>query len=355
MSDALNSPTFTVAELARRLGAKLRGDGEARLTGVATLERAGPSEVAWCTGSDFHAALDGCRAGAIIGPASLPPTRAPAVLVGDVESAIATVLGWFDREPWRPPVGVDPAARIDPSVRIPADARIGPFVVIGPRTTVGPGTTLHAGVFVGADCALGEGCELWPNVYVGERTRIGQRVTIWPGAVIGRPGFGFIFRDGRHQRVPQIGAVEIEDDVEIGANACVDRAKCGVTRIGRGTKIDNLVQVAHNVEIGPHCILVGQVGLAGSVRLGTGVILGGQVGVCDGLTIGDGARVTAQSGVTKSLEAGLVAVGMPARNRMTARREQAALRRLPEWIDRVRQLAQRVDALEAATDDRKTG
>lgn len=355
MSDALSSPTITVAELARRLGAELRGDGDARLSGVATLERAGPSEVAWCTGSDYHAALNACRAGAIIGPRSLPMTRVPAVLVGDVEAAIAQVLGWFDREPSRPPVGVDAAARIDPSARIAPDARVGPFVVVGPRTTIGAGTTLHAGVFVGADCALGDGCELWPNVYVGERTRIGQRVTIWPGAVIGRPGFGFIFRDGRHQRVPQIGAVEIEDDVEIGANACVDRAKCGVTRIGRGTKIDNLVQVAHNVEIGPHCILVGQVGLAGSVRLGTGVILGGQVGVCDGLTIGDGARLTAQSGVTKSLEAGLTAVGMPARERMTALREQAALRRLPEWLERVRELVRRVDALEAATDDRKTG
>ncbi len=349
------TPTATTGELARLVGGTLRGSPDVVIQGVGTVHDAGPHEIAWVTDVTYFKKASVCRAAAIIGPADLPDTLGAVVIVSDVEAAIAKVLAFFEPPLWQPPAGRDGSAYIDPTAELGEGVVVGPFVTIGPRTIIGRGTVLYSGVFVGADATIGASCQLWPNVFVGDRCQIGNRVVIWPSATIGRPGFGFILRERRLQRIPQIGTVVLEDDVEVGAGACVDRAKCGATRIGVGSKIDNMVQVAHNVRIGPGCILAGQVGLAGSVRLGTGVVLAGQVGVVDGVEVGDGVRATAKAGITHSVAAGMTVASYPARDRMTTLREQAAVRRLPDLADLVRKLSLRVEALEAAANNSQAG
>jgi len=349
----MTRPT-TTDELARIAGGTLRGAPTVVITGVATMHEATPSDITWAADDHHVKQLDNCRAGAILGRPNLPPTHIPAILLPDVDVGIAAVLAHFERPHWRPAPGAHPTALIDPTANISPEAAIGPHVVIGPRTTIDRGTTIHAGVFLGADVRIGSACELWPHAFVGDRCTIGHRVIIWPSAVIGRPGFGFIFRNGRHRRLPQIGAVVIEDEVEIGAGTCIDRAKCGVTRIGAGTKIDNHVQVAHNVVTGPGCILISQVGVAGSARLGAGVVLGGQAGVTDNVSLGDGVRATAQTGVMRSIPAHTTVAGHWGRERMEVLREEVMTRRLPKLLEQVEELSRRIQTLEAAANDRKT-
>ncbi len=349
----MTRPT-TTDELARIARGTLRGAAGVPISGVATFHEASPTDVTWISDPFYARQLGRCRAGAVIARPDLPESSIPAILTPDVEAGIAAVLAHFDRPPWHPARGIHGTAVVDSSAEVSPDACVGPHVVIGPRSTVAANSILHAGVVLSADVSVGQSCEFWPHVFVGDRSTIGNRVIIWPNAVIGRPGFGFIFRDGRHQRIPQIGTVVIEDDVEIGAGTAVDRAKCGTTRIGAGTKIDNHVQVAHNVVTGPGCILISQVGLAGSVRLGTGVILGGQVGVTDNVSLGDGVRATAQTGVTRSVPAHTTVEGRWGRERMRVLREEALTRRLPELLEKFKELARRIQTLEAAADDRKT-
>jgi UDP-3-O-[3-hydroxymyristoyl] glucosamine N-acyltransferase len=226
-------------------------------------------------------------------------------------------------------------------------------VVIGPGSRVGPGTELHAGVFIGGDVTIGRDCVIWPNVVIRERVTIGDRVVIHANATIGADGFGYINRRGRQIKVPQVGTVHIEDDVEIGANTAVDRAKTGVTRIGRGTKIDNLVQIGHNCTIGEDCIIVAQCGVSGSTSLGRGVVLAGQVGLIEHLRLGDGVMVMAQSGVTRDVPSGVVMRGSPAVEARAYARHEAAARRLPEFIKQMRELTKRVARLESSADHRE--
>lgn len=348
------SRTATSGELAQLVRGTLRGSPDVHIHGVGTVRDAGPSDATWVADPSYFRDLETCRAGVYVGPQDLPPTSAPAIIVDDVEASIAQILGLFDIAPWRPPQSRD-ASLVDPSATLGDGVYIGPAAIVGPRTTIGRNTTIHAGVFIGADVTIGDDCQLWPGVYVGDRCKLGNRVLIWPNATIGRPGFGFILRQHRLQRTPQIGTVILENDVEIGAASCVDRAKCGATLIGAGTKIDNLVQVAHNVRTGPGCILVGQVGLAGSVQLGMGVVLGGQVGVADNLSLGDGVKATAQTGISRPIPAGMVVSGRYGQDRMKDLREQAAVRKLPDLIEQVRELSLRVKTLEAAANDRQTG
>jgi UDP-3-O-[3-hydroxymyristoyl] glucosamine N-acyltransferase len=203
-------------------------------------------------------------------------------------------------------------------------------------------------VVIGDDVTIGDDCQLLPHVVVRERITIGHRVIIHAGSVLGTDGFGYRWDGQKHRKIPQIGTVIVEDDVEIGSCVCIDRAKFDATRIGRGTKIDNLVQVAHNVQIGPHCIIVGQVGLAGSAKLGKNVVLGGQAAVRDHVTIGDGAMAAATAGIIEDVPPGAVVSGTPAFPHRQSLREQAALRRLPDLVVQVRKLQEELDALKRA-------
>jgi UDP-3-O-[3-hydroxymyristoyl] glucosamine N-acyltransferase len=266
--------------------------------------------------------------------------------VDDADLAVAMVLKLFAPPVPRPPVGLDPLARIDPSASIGSGVAIGPFVIVGAGAKVGSRTVLHAGTYIGDDSVLGEDCEFFPHVVVRERVTIGNRVVIHAGAVLGTDGFGYRWDGRQHQKVPQIGTIMIEDDVEIGSCACIDRAKFSTTRVGRGTKIDNLVQVAHNVQIGAHCIIAGQAAMAGSVILGNGVVLGGQAAVRDHVKMGDGAMAAGCSGVADDVEPKTIVSGTPALPHRQSLREQGALRNLPELRAEVRKLQEELAELQ---------
>jgi UDP-3-O-[3-hydroxymyristoyl] glucosamine N-acyltransferase len=254
----------------------------------------------------------------------------------------------FAGEKKKPEPGTHPSAIVAPDAFIAADASIGPYVVIESGASIGARTVLGAGCYVGAGARLGEEVLLYPRVTVREECVLGDRVIVHSGTVIGSDGFGFV-RDGDvYRKLPQIGTVEIGDDVEIGANVTIDRATTGATRVGAGSKIDNLVQIAHNVQIGKSCIIVAQVGISGSTVLGDHVVLAGQVGVVGHIEIGDGATVGAQSGVSKSVKAGERMFGTPAMPLRQAKRIEASIRNLPELIQTVRALKRRVEELEGA-------
>jgi UDP-3-O-[3-hydroxymyristoyl] glucosamine N-acyltransferase len=248
----------------------------------------------------------------------------------------------------RPPVGRHPTAIVAPSTSVADGARVGANVVIGDDCRIGKNCILHAGVFIGSDVTIGDDCEIFPNVVVRERITIGSRVIIHAGAILGSDGFGYRWNGKQHVKIPQIGTVIIEDDVEIGSAVCIDRAKFGATRVGEGTKIDNLVQIAHNVVIGPHCIIVGQAGLAGSVTLGAGVVLGGQSALRDHIKLGAAAAVAACSGVAEDVDPKTIVSGLPALPHRQTLREQAALRRLPDLVVQVRKLQEEVEQLRKA-------
>ena len=231
-------------------------------------------------------------------------------------------------------------------VRIGTDPSIWPFVTLGDRVTIGNRVTLYPGVFVGADSTIGDDSVLYPNVVVREGCSLGARVVVHSGTVIGADGFGYVQHEGRHHKIPQLGGVVIEDDVELGANVTVDRATFGRTLIKQGTKVDNLVQIAHNVTVGEHCILVAQVGIAGSTTIGRHVMIGGQAGLADHLTIGDQVMIAAKAGVNRSIESNQMVGGIPAMPQEKALRIQGGIFQLPVMKELVRNLEQRVATLE---------
>ncbi|HZN69051.1 MAG TPA: UDP-3-O-(3-hydroxymyristoyl)glucosamine N-acyltransferase [Tepidisphaeraceae bacterium] len=338
----------TLAEIATLLGCPAPPDGSRRITGLATLQEAGPDDLSFISSDAYADQLATTRAVAVIAGKKLrlPPQTDKAMLpVDDADLAVAKVLELFAPPVPRPPAGVDPAARVATSATIGSGAAVGPNAFVGERSRIGARTVLHPGVYVGDDVTIGDDCQLFPNVVVRERITIGSRVIIHAGSVLGTDGFGYRWDGTKHAKVPQIGTIVVEDDVEIGSCVCVDRAKFSTTRIGRGTKIDNLVQVAHNVQTGPHCIIVAHVGLAGSAKLGAGVVLGGQVAVRDHVTIGDGAMVAATSAVAEDIAPKSVVSGTPAMPHRQSLREQAALRRLPDLVVQVRKLQEEIEAL----------
>jgi UDP-3-O-[3-hydroxymyristoyl] glucosamine N-acyltransferase len=342
---------ITVGELARQLNAEVEGDAARVIRRVETLEQAGPDALSWLGTPAYLEQFQRSNAAAALVPQDLPVPKGKTVLrVADPDLALCEVLALLGPPPERVPVGTHPSAVVSPEAAVEG-AAIGALVTVGPRAVIGPGTQLHPGVRIGADVAIGRDCVLWPNVVVRERAAIGDRVIIHPNTTIGGDGFGYLERDGRHRKIPQVGGVVIEDDVEIGANSAIDRARSGETRIRRGTKIDNLVQIGHNCDIGEDCIIVGQCGISGSTKFGRHVVLGGQVGVADHLEIGDGVRVAAKSGVVGDIPAGAVFRGNPARDNSLFARQQVAVRRLPKMIAQLRELAKRVAQLESTAHD----
>lgn len=293
-------PMLTLAQIADLLKVVVpAGAGELKLTGAATLAEATPSEISFLGDKRYVAQFTGTRAGAVIVQKriELPPGHAiPLMPVDDADLALATVLQAFAPPIPRPAAGQNAGSHVSATATIAGSACIGRNVFVGARATIGERVVLHPGVYVGDDCIIGDDCELFPNVVVRERCTLGQRVVIHAGSVIGSDGFGYRWDGAKHAKIPQIGTVIIEDDVEIGSCVCVDRAKFSATRVGRGSKIDNLVQIAHNATLGAHCIMAGQAGVAGSVTLGTGVMLGGQCAVRDHTNMGDGSMLAACSG-----------------------------------------------------------
>lgn len=327
----------TLEQLAALFKGQVIGDGKTRIRGVSNLDHAHAGEIAFAEGAKQLAAAATSKASALIVEASVRDLGGrPGISVKNPRLAFAQALELFHPDP-APTPGVHPTAVLGTNVKLGDGVAIGALSVIGDGVTIGRGTVIESGVHVGAGCAIGEQCFLAPTVVLYRNSRVGNRVRLHSGVVIGGDGFGYIFDQGRFVKIPQVGNAVIEDDVEIGANACVDRAtvKGTSTTVGQGTKVDNQAQIAHNDQIGKHAIIAGQVGLAGSVTIGDFAMLGGKVGVIDHITIGAQAKIGAGSVVMKDVPAKSFSLGFPATDAVQAKRQFAAIVRLPNFMRKV--------------------
>jgi len=319
---------LSAQEIAAKVGGDLMGDGSVIIEGAAGLNEASAREISFFHNVKYIESLQNTKAGAVFIPKNTNGTALPQgrtlIRVGNPQWAFAKVLEILDEKRRNHPEGIHPKAHIEPTA------------------VIGVGTIIYPGCFIGQNVHIGENCLLYPNVVLREDTRIGDRVIIQPGAVIGSDGYGFATQNGHHHKIPQIGNVVIEDDVEIGANVTIDRATTGSTRIGAGTKIDNLVQIAHNVQIGPDCLITAQVGIAGSARIGHHVTMGGQVGISGHISIGDGAVIAAQSGVMSDVEPGAVLFGSPVRPIKQAMKLEAIYGKLDDIYETIKQLRKKL-------------
>ena len=344
---------LTITELARRLGATLAGANEgleAEITAVQPVATAAPGDVTFVTNRKHETAAKTCAAGAVIVSQPIEGLARPQLVVENVDAALIQVLEAFAPPLKPPPEGVDASARLGQNVRLGPHVSLGPHVVIEDDVEIGAQTVIGSGCRIGEGSQIGADCRLDSNVVVYHRCTIGSHVILQANSTIGSIGFGYAQLDGRHRLVPHNGGVVIEDFVEIGANTCVDRAKFGNTMVGAGTKIDNLVQIGHNVVIGKCCLIAAQVGVAGSCRVGDGVVLAGQVGLADNIEIGDGAMIGAQAGVLGSVAAGEKRAWTPAVDVKEATRAVAYIFRLPKLAQQLKRLTAKVEKLEAAED-----
>jgi UDP-3-O-[3-hydroxymyristoyl] glucosamine N-acyltransferase len=307
--------------------------------GPASLVEAGPGDIAFFGNAKYAAALRATQATAVLVPHGFGEEITPArIWVDNPATAFAQVLARFAPEPIAYPAGIHPTAIIDPTAQIDPSVHVGAGVVIEAGAQIGPRTVIAAQSFVGPHATLGEDCFLHPRATVNARCKLGNRVQLQSGAVIGADGFGYEMKDGRHVKIPQTGIVQIDDDVEIGANTTIDRARFGRTWIQQGTKIDNLVQIAHNVRVGAHTIICSQAGVSGSTRIGSYVTLAGQAGIVGHIEIGDQAIVAAQCGLSRNLKPGEIVCGSPAREIQTWKEQAAQVNRLGKLYDRVKKL-----------------
>ena len=339
---------MTLQELAERIGARLEGDGTLAVARVAGLEAAGPGDVTFLANDKYAAEVAATKASAVIlGPTEV--TAPCAVLrVANPYLAFARAAQAL-APPSVLPVGVHPSAVIGEGVVLAEGVGIGPLAVIGRGARIGARTVIESHAVVGAEAVLGAGCVIHAHVSIRERCQLGDRVVVQNGAVIGADGFGFAHHaDGSHEKIPQTAPVVIEDDVEIGANTTIDRPAVGETRIKAGTKIDNLVQIAHGVVLGRHVLLASQVGISGSTTVGDAVTLAGQVGVAGHITIGDRVTATGQTGITNSVAAGRFISGLPAIDNRDWRKSAVLVGRLPEYRRQLLDLERRLAALEAS-------
>jgi len=339
-------PSYTLEKLAGVVGGEVLGDGGVEISGVAGIREAVRGQITFLANPKYESYLSSTSASAVIA-SNGGGFEGPMIRVENPYLAFLKVVRLFAEDPREVySRGVHPAAIVHESVSLGDDVSIGAYAVVGRGSVIGSGATILPHVCIDRDARLGADCLVYPHVTIRERCVIGDRVIIHSGAVIGSDGFGYA-RDGEeHHKIPQIGIVRVEDDVEIGANTTIDRATTGVTLIGRGSKIDNLVQIAHNVIIGENTVLAAQVGISGSTELGKNVVLAGQAGLVGHIHIGEGSKVGAQGGVTKDIPPHTEVSGYPAREHSMARKICAATTRLPDLLKDFRSLQQRVEALE---------
>jgi len=336
--------SYTASEIAERVCGEVFGDGSTRLTGLAAADNARDGDLTFADQEEYFIAAEQSAAAAILVSGGFSSTKKIVIRVPSARIAVARLLPAFF-PPDQHPQGIHPSANIDPSAQVDATAHIGPNCVVGARVKIGARSVLLGGNYVGRDACLGEDVCLFPNVVIYRQTVIGHRVAIHSGTVIGSDGYGYIFDEGRHRKVLQVGNVIIHDDVEIGANSAIDRAALGSTVIGAGTKIDNLVHVAHNVVMGRHCLVMGQVGFAGSTQLGDYVVVASQAGIAGHLKLGHQAMVGAKSGVMRDIPVGVKVLGIPAMPDKQAKRQMIAGQQLPAMLHRLRELEKQVEQL----------
>jgi UDP-3-O-[3-hydroxymyristoyl] glucosamine N-acyltransferase len=343
----------TVGDIAALLGAELIGNADTLITGVAAIESARPGAILFIENEHLLKAALASSAAAIIAPSTAAneirkterKSGKPTLLTGNPRLAFAKVMEFF--QPLAvPEPGIHPTAIIEPDAHLGEGVTIREFCYVGHHTHIGDGSVIYPHVVIGDGAQIGDNCTLYPSVVINHHVHIGHRVRVHSGSVLGGDGFGYVMDEGKHHKVPQVGTVIVEDDVEIGANVCIDRATMGATRIGAGSKIDNLVQIAHNVQIGRNCIICALAGISGSVVIEDNVIMAGQVGVADHMKIGKGAVLAAKAGVMTNIAAREVVVGSPATPHRDFMKREAASRKLPEGLKTLRTLEKRVRELE---------
>jgi UDP-3-O-[3-hydroxymyristoyl] glucosamine N-acyltransferase len=337
---------MTAAQIAEQLRGEVLGDGSVQLTGFAPADNARPGDLTFAEKEAYFAAAEQSQAAAILVSGAFTSSRKVLIRVPNARVAVARVLPLFF-PPDETPQGIHPSAVIAASAQVAATAYVGPNCVIGARVRIGARSVLMGGNHISRDCQLGDDVCLYPNVVIYAKSQIGNRVAIHAGTVIGSDGYGYVFDEGRHRKMPQVGTVLIQDDVEIGANAAIDRGALGATVIGAGTKIDNLVHMAHNVVLGRHCLIMGQVGFAGSTHLGDYCVVASQSGISGHLKLGNQVTIGAKSGVMRDIPDGGVVLGYPAVPDKQAKRQIIAVQHLPELLQRMRELEKQVAELRA--------
>ncbi|MBI4848494.1 MAG: UDP-3-O-(3-hydroxymyristoyl)glucosamine N-acyltransferase [Nitrospirae bacterium] len=329
-------------ELADIIGGKISGNPDVEITGASGINEAGQGDITFLADKKYLNDLFSSKASAVIVKEEIKGLAASMVIAGNPYFTFAKALEALYKKPFKTS-GISDKAVICADVSLGEDVLVYPNVYISSNVVIGARVTISPGVFIGEGSSIGDGSFIYPNVTIRENVRIGKKVIVHSGSVIGSDGFGYVFENGVHYKIPQVGGVIIEDEVELGANVTIDRATTGNTVIGRGTKIDNLVQIGHNVKLGKNCIVISQVGISGSVEIGDGVILAGQVGVRDHITIGSGAMIGAQSGIAENIPDGQVYSGSPAIPHRTWLRAQSIYAKLPEYIKRLQELERKID------------
>jgi UDP-3-O-[3-hydroxymyristoyl] glucosamine N-acyltransferase len=336
----------TLSQIASYLEGEISGNGSIEISGVAGIEQARPGELTFIANPKYLKLLDTTRASAVIVGKDVQTSKVPLIKHPNPYYAFSKAIGLFHEPRKSYPEKIHSTSLLGEEVTIGKEVYIGPYVIIEDRVKLSDKVVILAGSFIGENTAIGENTLIYPRVTIRENVNIGKNVIIHSGTVIGSDGFGYAKEKGTYHKIPQVGKVVLEDDVEIGANVTIDRATLGETRIKKGTKIDNLVQIAHNVQIGENTIVVAQVGISGSTKVGKNVTLAGQVGLVGHIEIGDNVIVAAQSGVSKSLHPGKIYFGYPAREHSKARKIEAVVSLLPQYVEKIRELEKRIKNLE---------
>jgi len=354
----LEGKTWTVSQISELVGGRAEGKNDVEITGISGIKEAAEGDITFVMHTRYLSLIKDTKASAIIVSRDMDvdesETSAAFIRVDDPEAAFVRVAEHFVGGEMLFEPGIHPTAIIGDDVSLGRDVVIQAYTVICDGAVIGDNTVIYPGVYIGHYTYIGDRCLIYPNVSIRERTRIGNGVIIHSGAVIGSDGFGFTTIEGVHHKIPHLGSVEIEDDVEIGANVTIDRARFGKTHIGKGTKMDNLVQIAHNVWTGERCLMVGQAGVAGSTRLGNNVVVAAQAGLVGHLDIGDNVLIAGKAGVTKDIPANTRVSGFPAQDHDKERRQQIHIRKLPDYCAKVKELEERLLQLEKAAKNHRS-